>query len=192
MTIHNREQSNKLIQSMIDNVKRHQTKLQDSIQLCAVQILCHAYHFGDYRKANDLVSVLGNGIRASNLVKWFEEFGGLTKDAKGFNGWKGKDYIKENLERAKKTPWHAMMPKENPFKGFNLEGEVKKLLTKYKEVQNNMAVYSEEEKKKINLSVNDNLIQELLSIVKFEVLVEDEIERLEEHLTSNDEKALEV
>lgn len=165
------ERSNKVIQSMIDNVKRHQSKLYDSVQVCAVTILCHAANYGDYRKANDLVSSLGNGTRASSLVKWFEAFGGFKKSAKGFQGWNGKQYIIDNLPNAKATKWHTMEKEVNPYIEFNAEQELKKLIVKYRNIKAKAASMGAEAKSHIHLDINNQLIQELVSLVSFETIM---------------------
>jgi len=176
------EKSNRIIQSMIDNVKRHQSKLYDSVQLCAVTILCHAAHYGDYRKADDLVSSLGNGTRASSLVKWFEAFGGFKKSAKGFQGWNGKQFIIDNLASAKATPWHTMEKEVNPYIEFNAEQELKKLIVKYRNIKAKAASMDDEAKSHIHLGINDQLIQELVSLVSFEtIMVTNESNDFEAH-----------
>lgn len=106
------------------------------IQRAAIATLMHAADNGDYTKATDLV----NGLLSTNtasLVKWFEEFGGLEvgklKDAEGkeagegFVGWKGKQHIIDNFQQAKCKAWWEFK-KPTPWKGFDFEAELHKLM----------------------------------------------------------------
>ena len=120
------------------------------VQKACVAILVRTHKPGDYSKANELVTGLGNSVNAHSLVAWFVDFGGLTVDEENqcFNGWSGKQYItQEVLDAAKDTMWWKLK-KANPFKGFNLTGQIVQLVSSY-----NKAV--KKEAKLINDGAND-------------------------------------
>lgn len=113
---------------MIEAAGTHYQTARRVTQVAAVNVLIHAAKHGDYSFADKLVGVCGD---SQALVKWFEEFGGLTVDpeAKGFKGWEGKQHIKDNLELAKATMfWTFKAP--NPYAGFDLDKQLEKLITK--------------------------------------------------------------
>ena len=118
----------KAIATAIKSVKRGRV----DVQKAAIAVLVHSYQHGDYSKANELVTGLGNSVNATSLVAFFVEYGGLTVDeeAQCFNGWNGKAYIADKLEDAKDTMWWKLK-KANPFKGFNLNGQLVSLVSSY-------------------------------------------------------------
>ena len=108
--------------------------LRNEIQNVAVGIILHAYHHGDYTRAESFTHQLGEGVRGKALVDWFVQFGGLIvgehEDGKsGFVGWKGADFIKENIDKAKATMWWTCKP-EAAFDGFDLQDALEKLIAK--------------------------------------------------------------
>ncbi|HDC4630221.1 hypothetical protein NOX27_24740 [Enterobacter kobei] len=114
--------------------------LRNEIQNVAVGIILHAYHHGDYTRAESFTHQLGEGVRGKALVDWFIQFGGLIvgehEDGKsGFVGWKGADFIKENIDKAKATMWWTCKP-EPAFEGFDLQDALEKLIAKAEKAMN--------------------------------------------------------
>lgn len=114
--------------------------LRNEIQNVAVGIILHAYHHGDYTRAESFTHQLGEGVRGKALVDWFVQFGGLIvgehEDGKsGFVGWKGADFIKENIDKAKATMWWTCKP-EAAFEGFDLQDALEKLIAKAEKAMN--------------------------------------------------------
>lgn len=85
--------------------------------------------------ANELVTELGQGVKAEGLVKFLVDKAGFrtdpSKETKGFVSVKSAEWIKANLEEAKKTPWWTYAP-ATPFKEFTLEQELRNLIKKAK------------------------------------------------------------
>lgn len=144
-----------------------------NVQIAAVATIRHAYVHGDWTYAQKLVDGLGNTVNGTALVEWFVVYGGLVNDENGFIGWSGKDHIKENFEKAKATMWWTLKIK-NPFKGFDLEAALKKVVADHAKIQASMATRSDEDKAKINMQVNADTIQAVLKLVNFEQLMEEE------------------
>lgn len=115
------------IVARIDAVVEQAGTVQETIQGIAIDVILHAYKHGDYTLANTLVTKLPDGVRKVALVEWFKRFGGLTADAKGFNGWAGAEHIKANIEGAKKTKWWTLKP-EAPFAGYDLKAKLEALI----------------------------------------------------------------
>lgn len=104
-------------------------KLQDRIQEVAVAIMLHCYKHNEFQRAQTLVDGLGKGVRRSALVDWFKMAGLKVDEAKGlFNGF-NKAKMEDKWGKCLAEPWHTMKP-ENPFAGFDLEAELKRLIAK--------------------------------------------------------------
>lgn len=103
---------------------------KNAVQVAAVSVLHHAYQHGDYSKAQVLIDGLV-GLNQAALVEYFVKFGGLIVDEEGngFSGWKGKDFIRDNMADARQKPWYELK-KQSPYKGFDLHDELLKLLKK--------------------------------------------------------------
>ena len=108
----------------------HYATARSTTQSAAIGILKHAAQHGDYSLANSLVEAVGTGD-AVPLVKWLQEFGGLTvsEDSKSFDGWSGKQHIIDKLESAKDTMFWTYKEK-SPYKGFDLEEALAGLISK--------------------------------------------------------------
>lgn len=114
--------------------------LRNEIQNVAVGIILHAYHHGDYTRAETFTNQLGEGVRGKALVDWFVQFGGLIVGEKddgktGFVGWKGAEHIKLNIDKAKATMWWTCKP-EPAFEGFDLQEALDKLIAKAEKAMN--------------------------------------------------------
>ena len=115
--------------------------MKEKVQVAGIAILIHAEKCGDYRKANDLVKGLGDGVNGAALVEWFVKFGGFTISPDGdcFDGWKGAEYIQDHFngkDSAKTTAWYSLK-KINPYKGFDLVAALKSVV-KRAEAANDM------------------------------------------------------
>ena len=136
-----------LIQDAIGSAKTMKIK----VQCAAVAILIHLEKSGDYRKANDLVAGLGDGVNCKALVDWFIIFGGLKVNKAGttFEGQKGSEYVKERFQAAKAKAWYSFK-KENPYKGFDLMDQlaalVKKASTAQEKLDATSGIEDEDEK----------------------------------------------
>lgn len=119
---------NKSVDTLIADAIKAAGSAKVKIQQAAVAILLHAYKHNDWRKANDLVEGLGNGVRRDSLVEWFKTYGGLAVDeqSKKFCDWKGPDHIKANIANAKEKDW-AECKKENVWGGFDLKDSLAKV-----------------------------------------------------------------
>ena len=141
------------------------------VQIAAVATIKHAYDHGDWTYAQKLVDGLGNTVNGAALVEWFKVYGGLTTDDKGFIGWSGKEYIKENFEAAKSTMWWELK-KQSPFKGFNLEAALQQVIKQHHAAQEKLDGLSDEDKEKVSFTVNDATIQAVLKLCNFEAIIE--------------------
>lgn len=114
-----------LIASAISSVK----SMRERVQVASIAVLMHAEKTGDYRKAQDLIDGLGNGVNQTALVEFFTKYGGLEVDEEegGFSGWSGAEYIRSHFQAAKAQPWWELK-KQSPYKGFNLQEEMIKLI----------------------------------------------------------------
>lgn len=121
----NAKSVDQLIASAISSVK----SMRERVQVASIAVLIHAEKTGDYRKAQDLIDGLGNGVNQAALVEFFVKYGGLQVDEEegGFNGWKGADYIRDNFQAAKAQAWWELK-KQSPYKGFDLNEEIGKLI----------------------------------------------------------------
>ena len=69
---------------------------------------------------------LQGAFRAS-LVEWFVKFGGLTVAGGKFAGWSGADHIRSVFDEAKTTAWYQVK-KEAPYKGYDLDQDIRGVL----------------------------------------------------------------
>lgn len=150
--------------------------MKANVQLASVAVLHHAYQHGDYTFANELINGLGHGVKRDSLVEWFAKFGGLTvgeNSQEGFTGWSGKAHIKDNFEQAKATMWYELK-KANPFEGYSLEDELRKVMKKHQRISKAALKMDDNDKAKINFEVNEATIQQLLTLCNFEeIAIED-------------------
>lgn len=124
----------KALKKAMDKVIADSKSLQANIQVVAWGCLRHAVEHKDWTVANTLVNKfvkeLGDGVRKVALIEWFK-LAGLTvnEEGTGFAGWCGAEYIVDNADMLKKTMWWKLKP-VNPFKGFDLNEEIKRLIEK--------------------------------------------------------------
>ncbi len=80
--------------------------------------------------ANLHVRSLGDGVNSTGMEKYLRDLGGFQFGAvtkEGFKSVKNEEWIRANLEAAKDTGWWTYAPKA-PFKGFDLNEEITKVL----------------------------------------------------------------
>lgn len=154
---------------------RSVTKAREQVQIAAVATIKHAHEHGDWTFAQRLVDALGNTINGAALVEWFKVYGGLEAEDTGFIGWKGKAHIEENFADAKAKMWWELK-KANPFKGFDLEAALQKVLKDANDNKKKIDALPEEDKAKVKLVVNDATIRAVLALCNFEAIMHDEPE----------------
>lgn len=161
------------VDTLIGKAVKSVAKARVDVQVAAVAILMHAEKHGDWTKANDLVNGLGNTINGAALVEWFCQFGGLTVDQEQeqFGGWSGADHIREHFQAAKAKMWWELKQK-SPFKGWDLEAALAKVVADHAKVTKSMANLSDEDKAKIKLTVNDATIKAVIGLCNFEAIIE--------------------
>lgn len=113
--------------------------------------------------ANTLVNELGQGVKAEGLVKYLVDKAGfrLNAEGKAFESVKGTEWIRANLEAAKATPWWTYAP-ATPFKGFQLNEEIRSIIKRAKKAVDR-AAKSEDDAKLIE--VDQNMITVLEALV---------------------------
>lgn len=154
----------KAIETAITSVNRGRA----NVQKAAILVLVHAAKHGDYTKANDLVTGLGNSINSAALVSFFVKFGGLVVDEENecFKDWSGKRHIHEHLDEAKDTMWWTLK-KTNAFKGFSLQGQIGSLLASYnKAIKKQAKLVAEGNKDVAEVDADNDVIRLLASISK--------------------------
>ena len=112
----------------INAAHRSYKKAREIVQVAAVAVLRHAEEHGDWTKASTLVDGL-EGMNRKSLVDWFKKFGGLTTDSKGFTGFKGAKFIRENFDAAKSNAWWGVSM-DNPYAGYDLVKDLAMVVTR--------------------------------------------------------------
>ncbi len=160
----------KTLDKQISNAIQTANTMKFQVQQAALSIIFHAYTHKDYSRAQVLVDGLGNGVNCNALVEWFVQFGGLIVDEenKCFGGWKGQDHIKANIEQAKTTMWYDLKV-QSPFKGFNLNDEINKLLVKANKMQ---ALVDKGDEKASEIEMNTKQLAALQAIMTGNASVE--------------------
>lgn len=108
-----------------------------------ILIYLRAAKHGDYSLANKLLDV-SEGLNRRMLTDHMRRYAGLKtladipEDArekvkaehpdKVIVGWSGKQYIRDNLDAAKKNKWWANAAKEKEFLGFDADEAIKRVL----------------------------------------------------------------
>lgn len=144
-----------------------------SVQVAAVATIRHAYDCGDWTYAQKLVEALGNTINGKALVEWFKLYGGLKTDDTGFIGWSGKDYIENAFEKAKAGMWWELKA-QSPFKGFDLEAALQKIVKDHAAIQEKVVGMTPEDQAKVKLDVNDATIRAVLKLCNFDAIIGEE------------------
>jgi len=160
------------LRTMTDKAIKSAQTMRNLVQQASIAILHHAFKCGDYTEANYLVEGLGHGVKRDSLVEFFVKFGGLKidEDAQAFSGWQGKDYIKANFEDAKEQMWWDLK-KANPFKGFDMEAELVKLMKRATKVNTDMEAMEEADKEKITMHVQEGTMRALMAFANFEAII---------------------
>lgn len=115
--------------------------------------------------ANHLVEQLGNGIRGDGLVKFMVyKCGFVVNEADkkaGFIKVKGEEWIRENLEAAKETPWDTYAP-SSPFKGFSMMEAFNKFV---KDCDNAVKTAEADETKAKKIEVDRDMLEVMHSLL---------------------------
>ena len=118
----------KNVRAQIELVKTRSKKLDDQVWTVAVSCLFHADKHGDVTLMQELINAMGRSQRRNAVIAWASAYGKFQPDAKG----KNVVYCRANptdLEGAKnESPWD--FKPEQPFKPFDIETELKKLVKK--------------------------------------------------------------
>jgi len=157
--------STKELDNQVEKAIQSVTTMRETIQNVLVSIAFHAYKHGDYTRANTLIDGVGNSVNQKALVEWFVRFGGLVinEESKSFEGWKGAEFIKENIEKAKETMWYDLK-QQAPFKGFDLDEELAKLLKKAEKMAQEVEA-NEDESRVAAIKVDANKLNALTTLV---------------------------
>jgi hypothetical protein len=155
------------------NAVKSVQKARECVQVAAVATIKHAYDHGDWSYAGKLVEALGNTINGKALIEWFKLYGGLKTDDNGFIGWSGKEYIETNFEKAKAGMWWELKA-VSPFKGFDLEAALQRVIKEHKSVTEKVVGMTPEDQAKVNLQVNDATIKAVLKLCNFDAIIGDE------------------
>ncbi len=147
----------KIINSAVTSAKT----MRNKVQIAAVAVIKYAHITGDYRAFNTLVDGLGNGVNTKALVEYIVVHTGLQIDEenKCFTGKLDKKFIEANFESAKSTMWYDFK-QQAPFKGFDLNAEIAKLIKKCE----TMSKKDGEEAELVN--VDTAQLQALVKVVK--------------------------
>lgn len=143
------------------------------VQIAAVATIRHAFEHGDWTYAGKLVTALGNTVNGKALIEWFKVYGGLKADETGFVGWSGKQYIEDNFEAAKAKLWWELKV-ANPFKGFDLEAALQKVIKDSIAAEKKAAELPEAERAAVKMEVNDATIKAVLKLCKFDAIIGEE------------------
>lgn len=149
---------------------RSVTRAREHVQIAAVATIKHAHDHNDWTYAGKLVAALGSTINGKALVEWFKVYGGLKADDTGFIGWSGAQYIADNFDGAKAKMWWELK-QPNPFKGFDMEAALQKVIKDAKAAQAKVAALPEEEQAKVKIEVNDKTVSALLKLCNFEAII---------------------
>lgn len=112
---------------------------------------------------NGLVNDLGKGVKAEGLVKFLVHLGGFRLNAEGtaFESVKSAQWIHDNLESAKATPWWSFAP-ATPYKGFELNEELRKLIARSEKA---LATAAKDEAKAAKIDVDGDMIKVLKALI---------------------------
>lgn len=145
-----------------------------SVQKAAVATIYHAFKHGDWTYAGKLVDALGNTVNGKALIEWFKLYGGLKTDDTGFIGWSGKEYIEANFEKAKAGMWWELKA-SNPFKGFNLEAALQRVIKEANATKEKVVGLTAEDQAKVHMEVNDATIRAVLKLCNFDAIISEEV-----------------
>lgn len=119
-----------------------------------------------FEELNEFIKELP-GAKSDALVEFFVRFGGFINDDKGFNGWQGKEFIRERFNgwtdsqgRSHKGPKETMwwtLGKQNAFKIDSLDNVIKAALSSW----NTKA----KKAKKLNMPVDGTISDELAKML---------------------------
>ncbi|MNF29794.1 hypothetical protein D3C84_105080 [compost metagenome] len=144
-----------------------------SVQKAAVATIYHAFKHGDWTYAGKLVDALGNTVNQTALIEWFKVYGGLKTDDTGFIGWSGPKHIENMFNEAKAKFWWELKAK-NPFKGFNLEEALQRVIKDATATKAKIVGLTAEDQAKVHMEVNDATIRAVLKLCNFDAIIGEE------------------
>lgn len=174
------------LQSLVSKAIASYGKARAAVQVAIVAVLIHAAKHHDYSQASELVNGLGKTQAARDVVRFFQDFGGLSvkpdaenpdAEATGFNDWKGSDYITEKMEgggtrldAAKATMyWEYRQPRGSVFKEYSTEEMAREFINRVNRVRKQ----AKAGKAALTDNLSDTTMQEVLNLVKFERIAAD-------------------
>jgi hypothetical protein len=145
------------------------------IQVALVATILHMGKHGDWTVASRLVEGLGNTVNGKAVVEWLRKFGNLSTNDDGFTGFTNKDFkaaVLATLDEAKATMWYELKI-VNPFKGYSLEAQLQQVIKNHKSVMAKVDTLSKDEQDKVDVTVNDATIRQVLALCKFDAIIAD-------------------
>jgi hypothetical protein len=136
--------SKDVILKKIGSIGRAAKKLTADIQSCAVDCAIHAVQHGDVTVADQLVDVIGKGLRKASLRAWFERNTPMYlpkgKDKFAFDSARAKEMKKQveaDLREALMAlPWEEAKPEEPVVSVLDIEESFDKFMNRLaKQVQ---------------------------------------------------------
>ncbi len=153
------------VESLVLKAVEAANTMKQRVQYAAVALMIGSTIDADkaVELANKLAHELGHGVKAEGLVKFMVQKGGfrLDADGKSFESVKGEQWIRDNLQSAKDTPWWTFAP-ATPFKGFVLNEELKSIIKRAKAAVETAA---KDETKAAKIDVDVNMIETLQALI---------------------------
>lgn len=112
------------LNTCIKQVSAASKNFRETVHTACVALAIHAYHYGDYSSANDLIAAMGAGVKRNQVVDWIKKYVGLEVTGTRFSGWKGKAYIEDHFESGKANPWYKREQDRLERQAENGEGDV--------------------------------------------------------------------
>lgn len=167
----------KNVRNQIALVKSRAKKLDDQIHIIAVSCLYHADKHGDVTLMQELIESMGKSQRRNAVIAWASAYGKFQPNEKG----KNVDYCRGNatdIEAAKnESPWD--FKPEQPFKAFDMEVELKKLIKRSAKAADDA-----------RNNVPKGLVEQLAKLMNDDVEVKELLDALEEaDMPKEEEKA---
>lgn len=166
----------KNVRNQIALVKTRAKKLDDQVHTIAVSCLYHADQHGDVTLMQELIESMGRSQRRNAVIAWASAYGKFQPNEKG----KNVDYCRANatdLESAKnESPWD--FKPEQPFKAFDMESELKKLLKRAGKAADDA-----------RNNVPKGMVEQLAKLMNDDVEVQEILHAIEEADMPKEEKA---
>lgn len=160
-------------------LSKSRTRMHDAL----IQTLIYIHDTGNRNNLHNLVDGLkkdkANASHLHRITVWLEDMGGFIFDKddksptyKSVIGWNGKQVIEANLSKAKASPWFeykkpavAKVAKIADFQGFNLDGELTKVINAAKSMHEKEQAMTEDMRSKVHLDVKNETMKALLGLL---------------------------